>query len=53
MLLGVVGALIGGFFGRALGLYGPDDVAGFLMSTLGAVLVLWVYRMTQRRPVAH
>jgi uncharacterized membrane protein YeaQ/YmgE (transglycosylase-associated protein family) len=53
MLLGIVGALIGGFLGRALGLYGPEDAAGFLMSTLGAIAVLWIYRMTMHRPVAH
>jgi uncharacterized membrane protein YeaQ/YmgE (transglycosylase-associated protein family) len=54
MLLGMVGALLGGFLGRALGLYGPDDAAGFLMSTLGAVVVLWIYRLAVgRRAVAH
>ena len=53
MLLGIVGALLGGFLGRALGLYGPEDAAGFLMSTLGAIVVLGLYRMTIRRPLAH
>ena len=31
-LLGVVGAVLGGFLGRALGFYGPTQAAGFLMS---------------------
>ena len=54
MLLGMVGALLGGFLGRALGLYGPDDATGFLMSTLGAVLVLRICRLAVgRRAVAH
>jgi uncharacterized membrane protein YeaQ/YmgE (transglycosylase-associated protein family) len=54
MLIGIVGALIGGFVGRALGLYGPNDAAGFLMSTFGAIVLLWVYRMTiGPRTVAH
>jgi uncharacterized membrane protein YeaQ/YmgE (transglycosylase-associated protein family) len=54
MLLGIIGALLGGFLGRALGLYGPDDAAGFLMSTLGAVVVLGLYRLAVgRRAVAH
>jgi uncharacterized membrane protein YeaQ/YmgE (transglycosylase-associated protein family) len=48
-LLGIVGALIGGFAGRALGLYGPNDAAGFFMALLGAVLVLFIYRMSVRR----
>ena len=45
MLLGVAGALLGGFLGRSMGWYGPNDSAGFLMSLLGAVLLLWIYRM--------
>jgi uncharacterized membrane protein YeaQ/YmgE (transglycosylase-associated protein family) len=47
-LLGIVGAVIGGFLGRALGLYQPGEPAGFLMATLGAILVLFVYRKTLR-----
>jgi uncharacterized membrane protein YeaQ/YmgE (transglycosylase-associated protein family) len=50
MLLGIVGAVLGGFIGRALGFYGPDQAAGFLMSFLGAVIVLAIYRaMVGRR----
>jgi uncharacterized membrane protein YeaQ/YmgE (transglycosylase-associated protein family) len=45
MLLGIAGAMIGGFIGRALGWYGPNDGAGFFMSLLGAILLLWIYRM--------
>jgi uncharacterized membrane protein YeaQ/YmgE (transglycosylase-associated protein family) len=45
MLLGIAGALMGGFIGRALGWYGPNDGAGFFMSLFGAVLLLWLYRM--------
>jgi uncharacterized membrane protein YeaQ/YmgE (transglycosylase-associated protein family) len=45
MLLGIAGALAGGFIGRALGWYGPNDSAGFLMSLVGAVILLWIYRM--------
>lgn len=44
MLIGIVGAVIGGFLGRLLGFYGPNEAAGFLMSILGAVLLLFVYR---------
>ena len=47
-LLGIVGAVIGGFLGRSLGLYGPGEPAGFLMATLGAVVLLLVYRMMKR-----
>ena len=45
MLLGVAGALIAGFIGRMLGLYGSGQSAGFIMSTLGAILLLGLYRL--------
>jgi uncharacterized membrane protein YeaQ/YmgE (transglycosylase-associated protein family) len=51
ILLGIVGAVLGGFLGRALGFYGPNEPAGFLMSLVGAVVVLAIYRMTVRRAV--
>jgi uncharacterized membrane protein YeaQ/YmgE (transglycosylase-associated protein family) len=44
ILLGIAGALLGGFIGRSLGWYGPEEPAGFLMATLGAFLLLFVYR---------
>ncbi len=43
MLLGIVGAWLGGLIGRALGLYPPGHPAGFIMATIGAILVLAVY----------
>ena len=50
ILLGVAGALLGGFIGRALGLYYSNQQAGgFLMSILGAVILLWAYRAASRR----
>ena len=45
MLLGIAGAVIGGFVGRALGFYGPGQAAGWVMSFLGAVVLLAIYRM--------
>ena len=45
MLLGIAGALLGGFLGRALGWYGEGEAAGFLMSLVGAILLLAIYRM--------
>ena len=54
MLLGIAGAVLGGFVGRALGLYGEGEAAGFLMSFLGAVILLALYRMMgSRRTVAR
>jgi uncharacterized membrane protein YeaQ/YmgE (transglycosylase-associated protein family) len=48
-LLGVVGAVLGGFIGRSLGMYGPEDSAGFFMALLGSLLLLGVYRMMAGR----
>ena len=45
MALGIAGAVIGGLIGRTLGWYGPNESAGFLMSLLGAIVLLALYRM--------
>jgi len=51
IILGIIGSLAAGWLGRAAGWYGPQDGAGFVVSTLGAVLVLFIYnRFTRRRP---
>ena len=47
--IGIAGALIAGFLGRALGWYQPDEAAGFITATLGAVLLLFVYRQFAAR----
>jgi len=49
ILLGIAGAIIGGFLGRAVGWYGPNEAAGFLMSLLGAIVLLGLYRLTLGR----
>jgi uncharacterized membrane protein YeaQ/YmgE (transglycosylase-associated protein family) len=54
MLLGIAGALIGGFIGRAVGFYGENQSAGWFMAFLGAIILLWIYRMmVGRRTVAR
>jgi uncharacterized membrane protein YeaQ/YmgE (transglycosylase-associated protein family) len=51
MLIGVAGAMLATFLGRMLGWYRVGESAGFVMSVLGAVLLLWLYRVTvARRP---
>jgi uncharacterized membrane protein YeaQ/YmgE (transglycosylase-associated protein family) len=45
ILLGIAGAMLGGFIGRALGMYGPNESAGFFMALLGSVLLLTLYRV--------
>ena len=45
MALGIAGALLGGFVGRSLGWYQENEPAGFLMSLVGAILLLGIYRL--------
>jgi len=45
ILLGIVGAMFGGWIGRALGMYGPNQSAGFFMALLGAIILLAIYRV--------
>ena len=42
--LGISGALLGSILGQALGMYGPREPVGLLMSVLGAVITLLAYR---------
>lgn len=51
ILLGIAGALVGGFLGRAMGFYGPGQSAGWLMSILGAIILLALYRLAMRSRV--
>jgi len=46
IILGMVGAMLGGWIGRAMGLYGPNEPAGFFMALLGSIILLVVYRFT-------
>jgi uncharacterized membrane protein YeaQ/YmgE (transglycosylase-associated protein family) len=49
ILLGIAGALLGGFVGRALGFYGEGEPAGFIMAVIGSILLLIIYRMVAGR----
>ena len=44
MLLGIAGAVLGGFIGRTMGWYQEGEAAGWLVSFLGAVVLLALYR---------
>ena len=43
--LGIVGALLGGWLGRVFGLYREGDAVGFIMAVVGAIAVLFIYRL--------
>jgi uncharacterized membrane protein YeaQ/YmgE (transglycosylase-associated protein family) len=50
MLLGVAGSFTAGFIGRALGLYDePNSAPGIIASVIGAMLLLFIYRMAKGR----
>jgi uncharacterized membrane protein YeaQ/YmgE (transglycosylase-associated protein family) len=42
--LGIVGAVVGSLVGRGLGMYAEGEPAGFFMSLIGAMAVLFAYR---------
>ena len=52
MLLGVVGAVVATFLGKLVGWYQPGESAGFIAATLGAMLVLYVYKKTKKPVIA-
>ena len=45
ILLGIAGMFLGGFIGRALGLYKPGEPAGWIVSILGALILLAAYHL--------
>jgi uncharacterized membrane protein YeaQ/YmgE (transglycosylase-associated protein family) len=51
-IIGIIGAVIFTFLGRALGFYEEGESAGFIGAVIGAILLLWIYRLfTKRRGV--
>ena len=49
MLLGVAGSFLATWIGTRLGLYAEGASAGFIMSVLGAVIILAIYRFLRGR----
>jgi uncharacterized membrane protein YeaQ/YmgE (transglycosylase-associated protein family) len=52
MLIGIAGSFIATFLGRSLGWYREGQGAGFIASLIGAILLLWIYRMIVSRRAA-
>jgi uncharacterized membrane protein YeaQ/YmgE (transglycosylase-associated protein family) len=48
-ILGIVGAMVATFLGRALGWYGPGQGAGFIGAVVGAVIVLVIWGLIAGR----
>ena len=49
ILLGIGGAVVAGFLGQQLGWYRQGEGAGFLAAIVGAMILLFVYRLFARR----
>jgi len=45
ILIGIAGSMIAGFVGRSIGWYTDGEPAGFVGSILGAILLLFLYRI--------
>ena len=45
ILLGIVGAFVATYLGKVLGIYEPGDTAGFIGAIIGAMLILFLYRI--------
>jgi len=50
VLLGIAGALVGGFLGRAVGWYREGDPVGFAMAVVGSIVLLVLHRLVAGRP---
>ncbi len=48
IVIGIVGALVGGWLGRAMGLYREGEPVGFLMAIVGSIILLGLYRLVFR-----
>jgi uncharacterized membrane protein YeaQ/YmgE (transglycosylase-associated protein family) len=49
IIIGIAGSIGATYLGQLIGWYQQGQSAGFIMSILGAVLILWIYRMIKRR----
>ena len=53
MVLGIVGAFVATFIGQAIGHYSPDQGAGYITATIGALVVLFIWnRLVARRMIS-
>jgi uncharacterized membrane protein YeaQ/YmgE (transglycosylase-associated protein family) len=52
IIIGIAGSIAATFLGQLVGWYKQGQSAGFIMSVLGAVLILWIYRLFKRKATA-
>jgi uncharacterized membrane protein YeaQ/YmgE (transglycosylase-associated protein family) len=51
ILLGIAGSVVGGLIAQAIGLYDSGQAAGYIVSILGAMVLLFVYRQFTKAKV--
>jgi uncharacterized membrane protein YeaQ/YmgE (transglycosylase-associated protein family) len=49
ILIGIAGSFVGTYIGRALGWYQEGQSAGFIMSVIGAMILLGIYHLVRRK----
>lgn len=49
VILGIIGSLVAGYLGAAVGLYAPGQGAGWVGSIVGAIIVLFVYGLIAKK----
>jgi uncharacterized membrane protein YeaQ/YmgE (transglycosylase-associated protein family) len=49
MAIGIAGSIVATYAGRAMGWYQEGQSAGFIMSVLGAIVLLAIYHLIRRR----
>jgi uncharacterized membrane protein YeaQ/YmgE (transglycosylase-associated protein family) len=53
IVLGIAGAFLATFVGQLIGHYGPNQGAGFITATIGALVVLFIWnRLVARRMIS-
>ena len=52
-LIGIIGAFIGTYLGQVFGMYSQGEPAGFIMSVIGALVLLFVYNVFTKRRVTE
>lgn len=49
IIIGIVGSILANFLGQSMGMYHEGEAAGFIASVLGAMLLLFLYRVISGR----
>ena len=49
VILGIVGAIVAGYLGSAMGFYQPGEGAGWIGSIIGAIIVLFIYGLIAKK----